>query len=1236
MDSKVDVLGAISIGIVVATFLLNTSRVPKAIELFKECLTVHNSKALDKEKEFIKSDYLTIHLKLLRGYELIGDHLTAMECSKKLLDLLDGCSCDTFAFVASQLVTFYNRQNEVDQVKELHQKALGFVIDTGNRKGEWSSYANLGTVFGVLGDFVKAKEYLQKALAIVKEIGDREGQASCYQNLGNAFASIAENAMAEEYFQKALTIVQEIGDRRWEALIYQSIGELFVPIGKYVRAEEHFQKALAIRKEIGDRRGEASDYRNLAAVFADLAEYVKAREYLHKALVITKELDDKKGEALCYAFIGTVAKFLDEFTETKECLQKALAITKEIGDKDGEAYCYDELGTMFNSLGEYVKPEEYLRKAATIRKEISDKQGEASCIEDLGNMFRSISEYVKAKECLQEEVVIRREIGDMQGEATCYRKLGKVFQILGKYVKAEEYLQKAIKISIQTGDRRNEASSFACLGDVFRCLSKYSVAKEYLQKSLKINKEIGDIQGEALCYTGLGTLFKYLCEYFKAIEYFQKALAINKRLGNRGEEASCCGNLGNVFKSLGEYVKAEQYLQKAVAILKQIGNRRNEARCTGILGAVFQCLGEYGKAEEHFLKALEISEEIGDKDEEARNCGNLGTVFLHIGEYTKGEEYLQKALEVTKQIGDRQGESSCCGNLGSLLLALSEYAKSREYLEKAAAIQIEIGDRKGQARSYGNLGTLFQHLGEFVKAEEYHTKALLLSMEISDVEGEFQWYLCIAWDKLLRKGDINEIFSNLFASICKSEDMRVFLGDNDQFKISFLDEHVSPYRILAALFCYCRNFDKALYVVELGRARALAELMSAQYSFGKHISVDPQSWVGIEKVLKKESNCTCLYISYFETTMFLWILKATKPILFRQIDFNDYFMNEGFVRNFDDFYKSEPFRKFHLLLQEQCDDRSLIPSSKSHPVENSQRNSHAAFRLEEERADENQETPSHLALYYKLIIAPVADLLDEPEIIIVPDRILYEVPFAALKDESGKFLSETFRIRIVPSLTTLKLIQDRPTDNCSDSDALIVGNPNVMPVLPQLPCAREEAEMIGRLVGVQPLVGHQATKLTVLEMMHSASLIHFAAHGDAERGEIALAPVRPTRRILREEDYLLTMSDIAQVKVRAKLVVLSCCHSGRGQIRAEGVVGVARAFLGSCSARSVLVALWAIEDKATEQFMRRFYEQLVRGESASESLHHIMKWMRGNGFSDMREWALFMLIGDNVTFDFGK
>ena len=109
------------------------------------------------------------------------------------------------------------------------------------------------------------------------------------------------------------------------------------------------------------------------------------------------------------------------------------------------------------------------------------------------------------------------------------------------------------------------------------------------------------------------------------------------------------------------------------------------------------------------------------------------------------------------------------------------------------------------------------------------------------------------------------------------------------------------------------------------------------------------------------------------------------------------------------------------------------------------------------------------------------------------------------------------------------------------------------------------------------------------------------------------------------------MADVSNVQLRAKPVVLSCFHSGRGENQVEGVIGIARAFLGS-GARSVLVTWWALEDESTEQFMKCFYEHLFRGESASESLHEVRKWMRGNPkYSDVMKWAPFMLIGNNVT-----
>ena len=100
--------------------------------------------------------------------------------------------------------------------------------------------------------------------------------------------------------------------------------------------------------------------------------------------------------------------------------------------------------------------------------------------------------------------------------------------------------------------------------------------------------------------------------------------------------------------------------------------------------------------------------------------------------------------------------------------------------------------------------------------------------------------------------------------------------------------------------------------------------------------------------------------------------------------------------------------------------------------------------------------------------------------------------------------------------------------------------------------------------------------------------------------------------------------------------MLSCCHSGRGEIKAEGVVGIARAFL-CAGARSVLVSLWAIDDEATMLFMRSFYQHLADGTSTSVALHQAMKSLReSQQFGAVKYWASFVLIGDDVRLELGQ
>ena len=81
-------------------------------------------------------------------------------------------------------------------------------------------------------------------------------------------------------------------------------------------------------------------------------------------------------------------------------------------------------------------------------------------------------------------------------------------------------------------------------------------------------------------------------------------------------------------------------------------------------------------------------------------------------------------------------------------------------------------------------------------------------------------------------------------------------------------------------------------------------------------------------------------------------------------------------------------------------------------------------------------------------------------------------------------------------------------------------------------------------------------------------------------------------------------------------------------------VGIALGFLAA-GARSVLVALWAIDDKATMVFMKSFHQHLKAGRTASVAVNHSIKSLReSEEFSEMSYWAPFQLIGEDVKSEF--
>ena len=142
------------------------------------------------------------------------------------------------------------------------------------------------------------------------------------------------------------------------------------------------------------------------------------------------------------------------------------------------------------------------------------------------------------------------------------------------------------------------------------------------------------------------------------------------------------------------------------------------------------------------------------------------------------------------------------------------------------------------------------------------------------------------------------------------------------------EEEIIPATVQAQLLLLFYSIQDALNIVELGRARALADLMATQQSAETPTSADPKSWTGVEDVMKKESNCTCLYIAYSEQKVFLWILKTSGVIQVRTIEVDKKFLQTRLTKvasDLDEFFAimAESFQSFGILPAVVCEDRCI-------------------------------------------------------------------------------------------------------------------------------------------------------------------------------------------------------------------------------------------------------------------------------------------------------------------------
>jgi CHAT domain-containing protein len=292
---------------------------------------------------------------------------------------------------------------------------------------------------------------------------------------------------------------------------------------------------------------------------------------------------------------------------------------------------------------------------------------------------------------------------------------------------------------------------------------------------------------------------------------------------------------------------------------------------------------------------------------------------------------------------------------------------------------------------------------------------------------------------------------------------------------------------------------------------------------------------------------------------------------------------------------------------------------------------------------------------YRIVLQPALQVAGEATVLaIVPDDVLWRVPFEAFVDGGGRFAVESRAFHYAPSAAML-LAEHARRKTEHDRTFVGFGNPRLAQSpksqpAPQLeiaersetwtpiPEAEREVRSIARLfrpAGSAVYTGAAALESRSKKEAPHYAVVHFATHGVMDNANPMYSRLLLARNDGDGEDGVLEAREMMTLHLTADMVVLSACDTARGDVHAgEGLIGMTWALFAAGSP-SVVASEWRVASATTETFMETFYRRWLRSHAAGHSFAKAealraarLGLLRDGRYRHPYYWAAFVLIGD--------
>ena len=549
-------------------------------------------------------------------------------------------------------------------------------------------------------------------------------------------------------------------------------------------------------------------------------------------------------------------------------------------------------------------------------------------------------------------------------------------------------------------------------------------------------------------------------------------------------------------------------------------------------------------------------------------------------------------------------------NAGKVHTQTEDYQEAESWLTKAKydseMLPEESWRKRIMAEVLLSLGQLELRRGNSLQAKNYFDAALGFSGELKTKFLVYETHKS-RLKALQSLNDNVELNTEIPLTISLAEDYRKTLL-NERDRNSFFNNEQEVYDTAVDAAFNENDYQKAYDLAETPNARSLLDLLE------KGAKVSNQN--SRTEILFDEQTATPLNLTEIQDRM----PPAAQILQYRVLS-------------------------DHVLIWLISRDQFLTFSSTIDAVDLEKKVKHY-YELLQLRNPASQEELNRISLdLYTLLLKPARPFLsDSKEVCIVPNRILFYLPFASLTSPEKKYFLEEFTLLYAPSANLF--IRSTEIANAKSDTTherlLSVGNPKFdgdeFPNLADLPDSREEAaDIASNYPESKVLYGKAATKAAFEENYKDYEIIHFAGHYLIEPKSSLASKLVMAKSSDNVDDNVLTNGELIGEKLtNAKLVVLAACQTGiEGNYDEKGLAGLSRTFLAA-GVPLVVASQWQVDSEATRVLMQKFHRYRTQEKlSTARSLQRAQTDMATDPASNYRQpyfWAAFAAFGGYANF----